>query len=128
MISAVGCWLGGVWSDAEGADAATRATDAERRCHELVQRVYGANDQTRYERLRALEPAEVSELKTKIVALAKTDPVDRPRAQQLGTFLEASADAEREIMIGRRSADRVKKDVEGTRDPVKLTSDEVAAV
>jgi hypothetical protein len=128
VISAVGCWLGGVWSDAEGANEATRATDAERRCHELVQRVYGTNDQTRFERLRALEPTEVSELKTKIVALAKTDPVDRPRSQQLGTFLGAAAAAERDIMLGRRAADRVKKDVDGTRDPIKLTTDEVAAV
>ena len=128
VIATIGCWLGGVWSDAEGVDEATRATDAEQRCHQLVQNVYGSNDQPRYERLRAVEPVEVSELKAKILAVARVDSVDHAREQQLGTFLDALANAERETMFGRRAGDRVKKDIEGSREPGHLTTDEVAAV
>src|SRR5882724_6343468 len=73
LTATVACWLGGVWSDAEGVDEATRTKDAERRCHQLVERVYGTDDQARYERLRALDPVEVSELKTKILAIARID-------------------------------------------------------
>ncbi len=128
VIATVACWLGGVWSDAQGIDEATRATDAERRCHQLVQNVYGSDDQTRYERLRAVEPVEVLELKNKILATARVDSVDRAREQQLGWLLDAAADAERETMLGRRAGDRVKKDIEGARESGHLTTDEVAAV
>lgn len=128
VIATIACWFGGVWSDAEGVDEATRARDAEQRCRQLVQRVYGTNDQVRYERLRAVEPVEVSELKAKILAVASADSVDHAREQQLGTFLDAVANAERETMLGRRAGDRVKKDIEGSREPTHLTTDEVAAV
>jgi hypothetical protein len=120
--------LGGVWSDAEGIDEAARSKDAERRCHQLVERLYGADDQGRYERLRALDPVEVSELKNKILAVARIDTVDHAREQQLGALFDAMANAERESMSARRAGDRVKKDAAGDREQTKLTTDEVAAV
>ncbi|HEY1535122.1 MAG TPA: hypothetical protein VGF76_13940 [Polyangiaceae bacterium] len=128
LTATVACWLGGVWSDAEGVDDATRSKDAERRCHQLVERVYGTDDQARYERLRALDPVEVSELKAKILATARIDTVDHAREQQLGALLDAMANAERESMIARRAGDRVKKDATGEREHVNLTTDEAAAV
>ncbi len=128
VIAAAACWLGGVWSDAEGVDASARAADAEKRCRRLVESVYGTYDPARYERLRAIERVEVSDLRSKILSVAKVDSIDRERGQQLGTFLDAIADAERETMIGRLAADRVKKDSEGSADHMKLTIDENAAV
>ena len=128
LTATVACWLGGVWSDADGVDEATRAKDAERRCHQLVERVYGSDDPTHYERLRAVEPGEVSELKTKILAVASVDTVDHAREQQLGALLDAMANAERESMTARRAGDRVKKDAAGDREPINITTDEVAAV
>lgn len=128
VVAAVACWLGGVWSDAEGASEEARAADAERRCHELVTRIHGTDDKARYERLRAVEAAEVSDVKAKILDVARKDPVDARRVQQLGSLFDAAADAQRETMTARRAADRVKKDIEGERQPGKLTEDEVAAV
>jgi hypothetical protein len=128
LTATAACWLGGVWSDAEGVDEATRTKDAERRCHQLVERIYGTDDQARYERLRAVDPVEVSELKTKILAVARIDTVDHAREQQLGALLDAMANAERESMIARRAGDRVKKDVAGDREHIDLTADEMAAV
>ena len=55
-----------MWSDAEGVDQENRAANARRRCQKLVREVYGSYDQARDERLRALDAAEVSELKQRI--------------------------------------------------------------
>ena len=38
-----------------GATDAQRAADAEKRCHDFVVRVHGADDKGRYDRLRAVE-------------------------------------------------------------------------
>ncbi len=128
VTATVACWLGGVWSDAEGITEAARSADAERRCHQLITRVYGTYDQARFERLRALDPVEVSDLQTKILAVARMDTVDHAREQRLGMLFDAVANAQRENMIARRAADRVKKDAAGDRELIKLTGDEVAAV
>jgi len=128
VTAAVACWLGGVWSDAEGVPDTKRVDDAERRCRQLVQAAYGTDDQARYEQLRAVDPVEIAELKNKVLAVAEVDTVDHARAQQLGMLLDAVANTERESMLARRAGDRVKKDVEGEREPLKLTADEVAAV
>ncbi|HEY3666336.1 MAG TPA: hypothetical protein VGL19_10060 [Polyangiaceae bacterium] len=128
VTAAVACWLGGAWSDAEGIEENKRAADAERRCHQLIESAYGTDDQARYERLRAVDPVEISELKDKVSAVARFDAVDHAREAQLGTFLDAVANTEREGMLARRAADRVKKDVAGEREELKLTTDEAAAV
>ncbi|HEY2409118.1 MAG TPA: hypothetical protein VGI10_24100 [Polyangiaceae bacterium] len=127
-IEAVACWSGGLWSDAEGADDDTGAENARLRCQELVQMVYGSNDLIRYERVRALEPVEVSELKDRIVAAARSEAAPAANVAALGLFVDRVASAEREAMLARRAADRVKKDVEGERYPGKLTADEPESV
>ena len=128
VVATVACWLGGVWSDAEGASEDARAADADRRCHEFLTRLYGSDDKIRFERLRAVEAVEVSELKGRILAVARGDAVDAARETQLAKLLDAVADAEKETMEVRRAGDRVKRDIEGERERTKLTADEVAAV
>jgi hypothetical protein len=123
-VEAIACWLGGVWGDAEGVDQETRAANAQRRCERLVLDVYGNYDVARYERLRALDPAEVSELKRRILAASGAGAL----AQRLSTFIDLVADTERETTNARRSADRVKKDIDGQRVGTSLTVDEAAAV
>jgi hypothetical protein len=127
-VAAVGCWLGGVWSDAEGVDDETRAANAQRRCQKLVRDVYGNYDQARYERLRALDAVEVSELKRRILGTAGGGALDTAGSQQLSTFIDLVADAERETVNARRAGDRVKKDIDGERVGANLTDDEAAAV
>lgn len=120
--------MGGIWSDAEGVPAETRAANAERRCRALIERVYGTDDQGRYERLRALDAVEVFELKEKLIARARDGGVETARQQQLATFIDRAADAERETMMARRAGDRVKKDIEGERENGKLGQDVSDAV
>ena len=128
-VATVACWLGGLWSDAEGvADESDRARSADQRCHDLVQRLYGSDDPVHYERLRALEPVEVSEVIARIQAIAHADEVDAPRELQIATMLQGVADAEREMTLARRAADKVKFDVKVDRPRTKLTADEEAAV
>jgi hypothetical protein len=127
-VEAVACWLGGVWSDAEGVDEETRAANAQRRCQKLVRDVYGSYDEARYERLRALDAVEVSELKRRILGTAGGGSLDAVRSQQLSTFIDLVADAERETVNARRAGDRVKKDIDGERVGTNLTDDEAAAV
>jgi hypothetical protein len=123
-VEAIACWLGGVWSDAEGVAQEDRAANAQRRCQKLVRDVYGSYDEARYARLRALDAAEVLELKRRILAAAGAGAL----AQQLSTFIDLVADAERETVNVRRSGDRVKKDIDGERVGTSLTVDEAAAV
>jgi len=127
-IGAVACWLGGVWSDAEARTEEARGTEADRRCDAFVNRLYGSYDKTRTERLRALDPVEVSSLKDKISAAAQAESLGSARAAELGKFIDVVADAEREVTLARRAGDRVKKDIEGERESGKLTTDEADAV
>jgi hypothetical protein len=127
-VAAVACWLGGVWSDAEGVAEETRAANAQRRCQKLVLDVYGSYDQARYERLRALDAVEILELKRRILGATGSGSLDAARAQQLSTFIDLVADAERETASARRAGDRVKKDIDGERVGTNLTDDEAAAV
>lgn len=128
IVASVACWLGGVWSDAQSASEQVRADDAHRNCRELVIHLYGADDQSRYERLRAVEAVEVSDLKGKVLEAARAESLDRSREENLARLLDAIANAERETMYARRAGDRVKKDIEGERSPDKLSPDEAAAV
>jgi len=128
LIAAAGCWMGGVWSDAEGVSAEGRAENADRRCRTLIRRVYGAEDQARYERLRALDAVEVFELREKLVAAARDEGVDVGRQQLLASLLDRIADVERETMFARRAGDRVKMDVEGERERPNLGQDVLDAV
>jgi hypothetical protein len=129
VVATVACWLGGLWSDAQGvADPTDRVAESERRCHDLVRRIYGNDDRVHYERLRALESTEVSEVTARIQAIARMDEVDAARERDIGTMLQRVANAERETALARRAGDKVKFDVKVDRPHTKFTADEEAAV
>ncbi len=125
-IMAAACWFGGVWGDAEGESPEFPKQASEARCHDVVRRVYGHDDQARYEQLRALEGEVVADIAAKVETLAKEDPDDAPRSQVLAALVQAVAAAQREGMFARRATDRVRRDLDHEVD--KLTDDEVAAV
>jgi hypothetical protein len=85
-----------------------------------------AEDKSHYEQLRALETNAVSDVIAKVDEVAKADRVDGATREALVKLTSALADEERELMLARRAADRVKRDLD--REPEKLTADEVAAV
>jgi hypothetical protein len=128
LVEAVGCWLGGVWSDAEGAKEEERINAAKQRCRTLVQRLYGGDDSVHYEKLRALEQSAIADLSAKITAVAQNDAVDKGREQQLIQLLQAIAAAEREAMSARRAANDVKNDIAVVQPSAKRKGDELAAV
>jgi hypothetical protein len=125
-ILATACWFGGIWSDAEGDTDEVRASASDARCHDVVRRVYGRDDDERYHQLRALEPSVVGDIAAKVETLAKEDADDAPRSQVLAQVVQAVAAAEREAMLARRAASRVKRDLD--REPDKLSADDAAAV
>jgi hypothetical protein len=125
-IMAAACWVGGVWGDAEGDSPETRAQASEARCHDVVRRVYGHADTTRYEQLRAIEGNVVADIAGKVETLAKEDPDDAPRSQALAQLVQAVAAAERETMYARRAAQRVRRDLD--HEAEKLSADEAQAV
>ena len=125
-ILAAACWFGGIWSDAEGDTEATRGQATEARCHDVVRRVYGADDDTHYKQLRSVEPNVVTDIASKVETLAKEDSDDAPRSQTLAQLVQAVAGAEREAMFARRAGSRIKRDLD--HEPEKLSADDAAAV
>lgn len=125
-ILAAACWFGGIWSDAEGDTAEVRGQATDARCHDVVRRVYGKDDDVRYRELRAVEPSVVGDIAAKVEDLAKEDADDAPRSQVLAQLVQAVAGAEREVMFARRAAARVKRDMD--HEPDKLSADDAAAV
>ncbi len=128
LVAAVGCWLGGMWSDAEGADEASRINASKERCRTLVRRLYGDDDQARYERLRAVDPSAIADLRAKIENEARSDASDKGRAPQLLELLDSTAAAAREAMSARRFANDIKNDIAVVQPATKRKADEVAAV
>jgi hypothetical protein len=99
----------------------------ETRCQDLERRVWaGAQDKTHYEQLRALETNSVADVVAKVDETAKSDHVDDATRDALVRLTSGLADEERELMLARRAADRVKRDLD--HEPEKLNADEVAAV
>jgi hypothetical protein len=125
-MMAAACWFGGVWGDAEGDSPEIRKQASEARCHDVVRRVYGHDDTTRYEQLRALEGEVVADIAAKVETLAREDSDDAPRSQALADLVKAIAAAQREALFARRAAARVIRDLD--REPDKLNADEAAAV
>jgi hypothetical protein len=125
-IMAAACWFGGVWGDAEGDTDTSRAQASEARCHDVVRRVYDNDDKVHYEQLRAIEPGVVGDIAGKVETLAKDDPDDAPRSQTLAALVQNVAAAQREAMVARRAAGRVRRDI--AKEPDKLSDDEAAAV
>src|SRR5579862_7434910 len=67
-LLATACWMGGVWSDAEGTPPATWRDRDDQRCRDLVLSIWGRFDQARYEQIRAVEDRAVADLLAKIRA------------------------------------------------------------
>ncbi|HEY8078193.1 MAG TPA: hypothetical protein VIF62_28895, partial [Labilithrix sp.] len=130
LILANGCWFGGIWSDAEGREPPeSKRADIEARCKDVLKGIYGdagADDKAKLEQLRAFDASAVGDLAAKVDSLAKDDTKDGPRREALVSVLKASAAAQREAMLARRAAEKVKRDVD--KEPAKLTSEEVEAV
>lgn len=121
------CWYGGVWSEAEGADAAeTRKAASEARCREATKRVFGTDDKEKYEQLRAYDANAIEDVGKKIAATAKDDATDGPRKDALVKLVTVLATAKKEEMHARRAGERVKRDL--AKEPEKLSADEAAAV
>ena len=99
-MAALACWSGGLWSDAELASDEDRISASRERCRELVRRVYGADDEDGYERLRSLEALSVADLRRKIDAVPVDDAVSARRRDQLDAFFDATVEAAREAMLG----------------------------
>ncbi|HEX7477289.1 MAG TPA: hypothetical protein VF331_05745 [Polyangiales bacterium] len=126
-IAAAACWFGGVWSDAEGAGEVERSDTSKRHCRELVAQAYGNDDAARFERLRAVDAVEVSELASKLDAAAHSDALDAAHTAHLRALLIAIADAEREAMYARRAGDKVKDDIAVPKPSPKRKADETSA-
>jgi hypothetical protein len=125
-IAAAACWFGGVWGDALGEAKDVEKANSENRCHDLEKTVWGIDDKTHYEQLRALEVKAVADVIAKIDSTARGDTVDGPRREGLIKLTTALADALKETMLARRAGDRVKRDL--NKEPDKLSTDEVDAV
>ena len=126
VVLAASCWLGGLWSDALGEQDAAKAAGDEARCHDLERHVWGADDKTHYEQLRAIEQNAAADVEAKVDETAKTDGVDAPRRDALVRLATALAEASRETMLARRAGTRIKRDLAG--EPDKLNKDEADAV
>lgn len=121
-VLATACWMGGIWSDAEGIPPAAWPAHDDQRCHDLVASVYGRPDQVRYEQLRATESEAVQDLLAKIRA---TEPA--PTREATTALFRSTAAAVRETMLARRAADRVKIDYDSDAVEAKLTNDQRTA-
>jgi len=115
-----------MWADALGEEGEAKAKGIETRCHDLEQRVWGTEDRSHYEELRALGKDAVADVVARVDAAAKDDSIDGPRREALVRVAAGLAEAERELAIARRAGDRVRRDL--ASEPEKLTSDEVDAV
>jgi len=127
VMAAAGCWSGGAWADAFGEQGVMKEKGIESRCYDLERRVWGgAQDKTHYEQLRALEMNAVADVLSKVDETAKNDRVDGATRDALVRLTSALADEEKELMLARRAADRVRRDLD--REPEKLNADEIDAV
>lgn len=135
LVSATACWLGGIWAQAEGEwTVAAKRTGDETRCKDVLFQATMKDEDLAP--LRALDPKIVGPLSDKIEAFAKEDGFDADRAKNVRKLFDAIAAAQREALVVRRAADRIKldfeklksdKEREAARDKEsdKLTADEV---
>ena len=121
-LLATACWMGGVWSDAEGLPRDRWAALDHQRCQDLVASIYGHPDQVRFEQIRATESRAVDDWLAKIRV---TEPA-ATRARTVALFSDVAA-AAHEGMLARRAADRVKVDYDRNSVEMKLTKDERTA-
>ena len=127
LLSATGCWLGGMWAEAEGVDLrADREVQTEAHCRDVLAKVYGdkgGGDEPRLRQLRALEESTITDIVDKLGSLL---PEDSER-KNLRALLAAVAVALRDNLHARRAADKVRRDLDEDKAPRKLTEDEQAA-
>jgi hypothetical protein len=126
LVLAASCWFGGQWADALGEQDQMKQAGIEGRCHDLERAVWGADDKTHFEQMRALEQNATSDVVAKVDSTAKADAVDGARRDALVKLATALGDAVKETMEARRAGDRVKRDL--TQEPNKLSDDEANAV
>jgi hypothetical protein len=126
FVEANACWFGGIWSDAERDVPEARRGVVEARCRDVLRTVYGNDDKTRLEQLRAFEGSVVGDLAAKVETIAANDPKEAPHKEMLAKLVISVAAAQREAMEARRAADRVKRDLD--HEPEKLTKDESEAI
>jgi hypothetical protein len=126
VVMAASCWLGGLWADALGEQDAAKEQGIDNRCHELERHVWGADDKTHFEQLRAIEQNAAADVAAKVDETAKTDGVDAPRREPLTRLVTLLAEASKEAVNARRAGTRVKRDL--SAEPDKLTRDEVDSV
>src|SRR5215467_5040278 len=83
LVLAAGCWFGGLWSDAEGEEGDLKKAANESRCKEVSRDIWGFDDNTHVEQLRAIDAMAAGDFVAKVDGLAKNDPVDGPRRDNL---------------------------------------------
>jgi hypothetical protein len=127
VMLATGCWFGGLWADAEGESGDMKKAAIESRCRDVAKKVYGVDDATRVEQVRALDPKAVGDVAAAVEKIAGADSVDGPRKDNLVKLTQSIADAQRELMYARRAGDKVKHDEE-VKDHDKMVKDEQDAV
>lgn len=121
-LLATACWMGGVWSDAEGVPEQEWRSRDDQRCRDLVVSIYGHFDNARYEQVRANDQKAVGDLLAKIAA---TEPA-ATRDRTTNLFRDVAA-AQHETMLARRAADRVKIDYDADVVEAKLSADQRTA-
>jgi hypothetical protein len=126
VILAASCWFGGLWADALGEQDQMKQTGIENRCHDLERHVWGSDDKSHYEQMRAFEQNATADVIAKVDETARKDGVDGPRREAVIKLTEALAAALHETMEARRAGDRVKRDL--THEPEKLNKDEIDSV
>jgi hypothetical protein len=131
LLHAAGCWFGGLWSDAEGTlTADERRALGEKRCMNLVMRLFGSQDKVKYDQLRLVDSVVLDRLAKEIDELAAADAAgDGARKDALGRLLRALGAAQRENNEAHIAADAVKGDLKNRPpEPDTLSKDEVSAV
>ncbi len=119
---ATACWFGGMWGDKP-------TTDQD--CAEVVKRVYATDDKGRLERLRAYDEGAIADVAAKVSAKASADPKEASQKDALVAIVKSFAAAQRELMLARRAADKIKRDLkrpESESEKEKLSADEAAAI
>jgi hypothetical protein len=126
VIASAACWLGGLWSDAEGEEGAVeRRAGTTRRCAEVVRALEGQDDPMKVEAVRVLDRATTDAIVAKVKELAAADGLDSAHAGALGTLAAAIVATSLETSAARRAATRIRADIEKLRtDKEKLAAHE----
>jgi hypothetical protein len=120
VLMTTACWLGGVWTEAEGEPADARKATTAARCHEVVRWVFGSDDRVRYEQLRAFEEGTVREVGVQVKRLARKEMDDDGRRDLVALF-DAVADAERVEVLVRSDSPKAVSEIQD-RAPKQQTA------